>query len=398
MVRRLKNLSHFFRALLAVIFYRFPARDLTVIGVTGTDGKTTTVHLIGAILREAGIKVATISTLGAYLGNEKVQTGFHVTTPNPWLIQRLLRQAVNKGFTHVVLEATSHGLDQHRLLGCNFEVGVITNVTREHLDYHGTYEKYLEAKSKLLCGGRVAIINKEDRSYERLEVRCKRYKVKTLSYGLKNGDYTPKNFSFKTKLPGEYNLYNCLAAIAVAKSLKIEDQTIKNAIETFDSLPGRMEEVETGKDFKVFVDFAHTPAAFERVLETVRSMTKGRIIHVFGCTGDRDKTKRLAMGETSARLSDKIILTSEDTYSEDPGTIIESIETGVKKGGKVEKKGYWKVSDREEAIKMAVEMARKNDSVLLTGVGHQTTLNVGGREIHWSEKEVVERAIRGDSK
>ncbi|MFZ5366447.1 MAG: UDP-N-acetylmuramoyl-L-alanyl-D-glutamate--2,6-diaminopimelate ligase [Patescibacteria group bacterium] len=395
MVRKLKNLGHFIQAFLAVIFYRFPASHLTVIGVTGTDGKTTTVHLVGEILKKAGFKVAMISTLGAWFGEKEIKTGFHVTTPSPFLLQKLLQQIVNRGFTHVVLEATSHGFDQHRLLGCNFKVGVITNITHEHLDYHKTFEDYLKAKAKLFRKVELAVLNCDDESYEYLKSKIKSEKAKIITYGVKNeADLTPKTFPFKGKLLGEYNLYNCLAAIGVAQGLGIKKEIIRIAVEGFSGLPGRLEKISEGQDFQVFIDFAHTPAAFKEVLKTVRNQTKGEIIHVFGCTGDRDKTKRPMMGEISAKLSDKIILTHEDTYHEDLKKIINEIEVGVKKGGKILGQTYWKIFDRSCAIILAINMAKSKDTVLITGVGHQKTLNLGGQEIPWSDQEISKEAIK----
>ncbi|MDP3888762.1 MAG: UDP-N-acetylmuramoyl-L-alanyl-D-glutamate--2,6-diaminopimelate ligase [bacterium] len=394
MVRKLKNLVHLARAVLSVVFYRYPAGNLCVIGVTGTDGKTTTVHLIGAILSQAGFKTATLSTLGAYLGDKKISTGFHVTTPDPWVIQKILRNIADRGFTHVVLEATSHGLDQHRLLGCNFQVGVLTNITQEHLDYHKTYQNYIQAKMKLFRKVKLAVLNRDDSSFKQALEICRSRRVKIKSYGVKEADLTPKSFPFKTKLPGEHNVYNCLAAISVGKYFNIKDGQIRKAVEDFPGLAGRLEEINEGQSFKVFVDFAHTPAAFSSVLPTAKKMIKGEVIHVFGCTGDRDKSKRAVMGEISGRLADRIILTHEDNYFEEPEKIIAQIKTGVEKAGKVLGKNYWTILDRRLAIKMAIEMASKNDAVLLTGVGHQTTLNLKGVEVPWSDKEIARDVIR----
>lgn len=391
-------------ALLAVLFYRYPARNLTVIGVTGTDGKTTTVNLIYHLLSSAGLKTAMISTVGAKIGKKQVRTGFHVTTPDSRRVQRLLRTIVNRGIKYLVLEATSHGLDQHRLLGCNFKIGVITNITSEHLDYHKTYANYLKAKAKLFQGTQYAVLNRDDKSYKYLYQRVTRPRPdevgnqstsqRVTTYGLSNADLTPKTFPFQTRLLGEHNQYNCLAAIAVARILKISDKTIKKALVSFQPVKGRLEEIKEGQKFKVFVDFAHTTGAFEKVIPTVRKLTKGEVIHVFGCTGDRDRTKRPIMGETAAKLSDKIILTHEDTYTEEPQKIIAEIEPGVKKGGKILGKTYWKALQRRDAIRQAIKMAKKDDTVLLTGVGHQTSLNLGGREVSWSDQEEARKAIR----
>lgn len=395
MLRRLKNLFHLLKALFAVLYFRYPAKNLRVIGVTGTDGKTTTVNLIYSILKEAGFSAAMVSTVSAKIGDEEIDTGFHVTTPDSWLLQKLLRKMASQGVKYVILEATSHGLDQHRLFGCNFEIGAVTNVTHEHLDYHETYGNYLAAKARLLGGIKVAILNRDDKSYEYLNAKCQMSDIRCITYGIRNqADFTPKCFKFKTRLLGEYNQYNCLVAIAVAKSLRIADEVIKKALADFSGVSGRMEEISEGQNFRVIVDFAHTPAAFEAVLSALRGRVKGGIIHVFGCTGERDKSKRPMMGEISAHLADKIILTCEDTYHEDPERIIKEIGVGVKSGGKVLDKDYWIMTDREEAIGRAIKMAKRDDCVLVTGVGHQRTLNLGGRETPWSDQETCRRFLK----
>ncbi len=383
-IRNLKNFYHLLSAFGATVFYRFPAKKLFVIGVTGTDGKTTVVHLIFHILKTAGKKTAMISTVSA--------PGFHVTTPNSWQLQRFLRKMANEGKKYIVLEATSHGLDQHRLFGCYFQIGVITNVTHEHLDYHVTWENYLKAKSRLFKSAKHAVLNRDDESFPFLK---RAVKAKIITYGIKNkADFTPQTLEFKTKLPGEYNLYNCLAAISVARILKIPDEKIRQALLTFPAVKGRMETVNQGQGFRVIIDFAHTPNAFRRVLATAREMTKGRLIHVFGCTGDRDRTKRPMMGEISTQFSDRIILTHEDTYSEDLKQIISEIESGVKKGAKVLGKDYWKVYQRKKAIEKAIKMAKKSDTVLITGVGHQEVLNIGDKEVPWSDLKVVSEILK----
>lgn len=396
MVQKIKNWYHFLVALLAVLFYRYPANKLTVVGVTGTDGKTTTVNLIHHLLSSADLKVGMISTVGAKINKKEVNVGLHVTTPNPWRIQKLLRKMVSQGIKFVVLEATSHGLDQHRLFGVNFQVGVMTNISHEHLDYHKTFKNYLKTKAKLFKRAKKAVLNKDDQSYQLLKSKIKRAEI--ITYGLEEADLTPKAFPFKTKLLGEFNQANCLAVIAVARILKISDEKIKKALLSFQPVKGRLEEIKEGQEFKVFVDFAHTPAAFEKMIPVVRKLTKGEIIHVFGCTGERDKSKRPIMGLTAAKLSDKIILTHEDTYGEKPEKILGEIEPGVEKGGKVLGKTYWKVIKRDEAIKKAVRMAKEGDTVLITGVGHQTSLNINGKEVAWSDQKEAKEAIKEKKK
>lgn len=371
---------------MAVVWWRWPGQQVFVIGVTGTDGKTTTVHLIDHILRTAGKKTAMISTVSA--------PGFHVTTPNSWQLQRFLRQAVTEAKEYVVLEATSHGLDQFRLWGCHFQMGVLTNVTHEHLDYHRTGKKYLQAKERLFRRVKYAVLNQDDDSCQLIVQMLKCSNVEMITYGIKKkADITVNNFPFQTKLWGEHNQYNCLAAIAAGKMLGISDQKIRQAVASFPGVKGRLEEVKVGQPFRVVVDFAHTPNAFQQVLATLRGMTQGKLIHVFGCTGDRDKTKRPLMGAISAKWADKIILTHEDTYHEPMEQIIDQIEIGVKKGGKQLGKNYWRIENRREAIKKALRMAKFNDTILITGVGHQTSLNLGGQEVPWSDQKVVKEFL-----
>ncbi|MFC1727657.1 Mur ligase family protein [Patescibacteria group bacterium] len=393
--QKLKNLKHFLVAVLAYFAHGRPSKNLYVIGVTGTDGKTTTVELIYHLLSSAGHKVAKVSTLGAKIGQKEIPIGFHTTTPSSWAIQRLMKEAVNQGVKFFILEATSIGLDQFRLLKCNFRVAVITNISKEHLDYHRSYDKYLKAKSSLFKNARYAVLNYDDESFRPLTKVIKEAMTSTLSYGLKKGAYlTPKSFYFQTKLIGEFNQYNVLAAVAVAKIFEVKNTIIRKALLLFESPRGRLEEIKAGQKFKVFVDFAHTPAAIKQALLTVKKLTKGKVIHVFGCTGDRDKNKRPKMGNVSGKLADMIFLTHEDTYRENPLKIIESIEPGVKNSGKILGQNYWKEPDRKLAIKKAINKAGQDDTVLITGVGHQVSLNIGGKEVPWSDQEIAQKAIK----
>ncbi len=390
MIRKLKNLFHLLESFFANIFYGFPSKKLNIIGVTGTDGKTTTVHLIHHILKSAGFKVDLISTVSA--------PGLHTTTPDPWTLQKLLRGMVNKSLDYVVLEATSHGLDQHRLWGVRFQVGVITNITHEHLDYHHTYQNYLQAKAKLLRRVKVAVLNRDDRSYDYLMTKVQRTKTKIITYAIKNGaDFTPTNFKFSTSLPGEYNRYNCLAAIATASALGISEDMIRRAVFSFKGVVGRMEEINEGQNFRVIVDFAHTPNALENVFKTLRQLkTKDqRLIAVFGCAGLRDTGKRPIMGEISARLTDISILTAEDPRTEDVDGIIEEIAVGCRKAGGIEGKTFFRVPNRGEAIGLAVEkMATKGDILVICGKGHEKSMCYGKIERPWSDQEQARKALK----
>ncbi len=293
-IRDIKNLYHQASASLAVVYYGFPSKRLTVIGVTGTDGKTTTTHLIYDILKTAGKKSSMVSSVTAIIAGKQYDTGFHVTTPDSWMLQKFLRQAADAGQQYLVLEVTSHALDQNRVVGIDFAVGVLTNITHEHLDYHQTYQKYLKTKERLLKRAQIAVINKDDESYKYLN---KQY-LKIVTYAVKNdADFTPKKFPFITPLPGQYNRYNCLAAIAVAKQLDIPDEIIKKTLKTFKGVKGRFEKIPTKFGFEIIIDFAHTPNAIEKVLSTLRPLVQGKIIHVFGSAGLRDYNKRHLMGE-----------------------------------------------------------------------------------------------------
>jgi UDP-N-acetylmuramoyl-L-alanyl-D-glutamate--2,6-diaminopimelate ligase len=389
-------LFHFPLAFLAVLFYRYPARHLKVIGVTGTDGKTTTANLIHHLFLRAGKKAALVSTIAAKIGRQEIPTGFHVTSPHPWKLQRLLREIADKGYQLVVLEATSHGLDQHRLFGSNFNVGVMTNVTHEHLDYHQTYQRYLEAKAKLFRGVKIAVLNRDDQSYQFLVTKLQRSKgAKIITYGLKHqADFTPQRFKFKTFLPGEYNQYNCLAAIATVSSLGVAAEKIRQGMISFKGLTGRMEAIDEGQDFKVYVDFAHTPNALKNVLATLKEKKKGRLLVVFGSAGERDKEKRPKMGETATQLADIVILTAEDPRTEEVDAIIDQISQGCQKAGGVEGKTFYRRPDRTKAIQFAIKKAAKDDLIVICGKGHEKTMCFGRTEYPWSDQEAVRKALK----
>lgn len=392
MIREMKNIFHLFQSLAANIFYGFPSRKLTIIGITGTDGKTTTVHLVHHILKSAGLNTGLISTVSA--------PGLHTTTPNPWVLQKLLRKMVNNGQNDVVLEATSHGLDQHRLWGIRFKIGVVTNVTHEHLDYHLTYDRYLRAKAKLLKNVETAILNKDDRSFNNLKLLLSK-DTRLITYGIRQeADFTPTSFKFSTSLPGEYNQYNCLAAIAATSVLGIDKNKIRKSVTSFGGVIGRMEEINEGQNFKVIVDFAHTPNALENVLKTLssqlvtRNRKTGKLIAVFGCAGLRDIKKRPMMGEIASRLADVTVLTAEDPRTEDVDDIINQIVHGFKKNRGVEGKNYFCVPERGEAIKLAIgTLAKKGDIVVICGKGHEKSMCLGTTEYPWSDQDQVRKIL-----
>lgn len=394
MLQKAKNVYHLGRSILANSYYGFPGRSMTIIGVTGTDGKTTTSHLIYHILKSAGKKTALISTVAAIIDGKTYDTGFHVSTPDAFALQPYLKKARESKTEYVVQEVTSHALDQNRVFGIPFTVGVLTNITQEHLDYHKTFANYVKAKAKLLNVAGIAILNRDDASYNKVLQQLKN--TTYITYGMKlNADINPISFSFKSSLPGEYNHYNCLAAIAVCNVLGIPDNDIQKGVASFQLPKGRMEVVHDG-EFAVIVDFAHTPNSIEQVLKALMQNVKGRgkIIHVFGAAGERDHSKRWVMGKMSAKYADHIILTSEDPRSESAEKIVEDITRGIKD----KKVPVEKILDRKEAIRRAIEVAKKNDVVLITGKGHESSMNFGTVEVPWDDAKEIILAIKHDKK
>jgi len=382
-LQRLKNIFHLINAFLANIWYGFPSRKITVIGITGTDGKTTTTHLIAHILKSCGKKVSYISTIFAKIGEKEYDIGFHVTTPNPWLIQKLIKEAVNNKDEYFILETTSHALDQNRVWGINYKIGVLTNVTYEHLDYHLSYENYLKTKVKLLKRAEVAFFNKDDRSY---------LYVKKILKGRKKIIEYQKLSIIKKNFPNleKFNQENFSAAYLVALNLGLRSEKVLKAIKTFKLPKGRFDLVYD-KDFKVIIDFAHTPNAFLKLLPEIRKKylkNKGRLIHVFGSAGLRDNTKRPLMGEISGRFADFIILTEEDYRTEDPNKICQEVASGIKN------KNYQVIIDRKKAIEKALKMAKKGDVVIFTGKAHEKSLCRGKTEYPWDEYRAVEIGLK----
>ncbi|MEK7513484.1 MAG: UDP-N-acetylmuramoyl-L-alanyl-D-glutamate--2,6-diaminopimelate ligase [Patescibacteria group bacterium] len=332
---------HLPQAVLANLIYGFPSRKLIVIGITGTSGKTSVCHLLHHILTKAGYKAALLSTVSV--------PGLHVTNPEPFTLQKLLRSYLDKKHTHVVLEVTSHGLDQNRNWGIKFKYGLITNITHEHLDYHRTFANYRQAKLKLL--------------------QMSENKV----------SFTPSDNFFKA---------NNNAASAIAAKMGIKPTVIDKALKTFPGVPGRMEFVRL-KPFNVVIDFAHKPDALEKALLYLRSKTQKRLIAVFGCAGLRDRLKRPLMGEISGRLADITILTAEDPRTEDVNQIIQAIKAGYKT-----KKKLYLEPDRQKAINLAVKLARPGDTVACFGKAHEQSMCFGTIESPWSEHQAVRKALK----
>lgn len=407
---------------LAAAFHGFPARKLTVIGVTGTDGKTTTSNLIYKVLVEAGLKAGMISTVNAVIGDEVLDTGFHVTTPDAHDVQRYLARMVEAGLTHVVLETTSHGWSQHRVDACEFDIAVVTNITHEHMDEHGGYENYRAAKARLFSSlewtrtkpqgnPRLAVLNFDDKkSFDFLNEFVKTNKV---NYGLGEGadvlgmnvTYSPSGIEFtatskdfrivtSSKLVGAYNVSNCLGALtATIYGLGIDPQVAARGIAALEGIAGRMERIDMGQNFTAIVDFAHTPNALKVSLEAGRTMTNKRVIAVFGSAGLRDKEKRRMMAETAAELADLTVLTAEDPRIESLDGILDEMAAGMRSKGGREGETFWRVPDRGEAIKFALRLAQEGDIVLSCGKGHEQSMCFGKTEYLWDDRTAMRAAL-----
>jgi UDP-N-acetylmuramoyl-L-alanyl-D-glutamate--2,6-diaminopimelate ligase len=417
-------------AWLNAAWYGYPARQLIMIGVTGTDGKTTTANLIHAILTAAGLKTGLISTVNALIGERVLDTGLHTTTPDADAVQRYLREMVEAGMTHCVLETTSHGLAQQRVTGCEFDIAVITNITHEHLDAHGSLEAYRAAKGRLFQSlasaadkgiPKAAILNLDDSSYPYLRAwieqaaAAAQRRPAIYSYAIGGPadcaaidiDYRAEAIYFKavcrdkpieiaTPLVGEYNVLNSLAAIAATVlGLAIDPAHARAGLAAMPGIPGRMERLHAGQAFTAIIDFAHTPNALDRAIAAARRMTDGRVIVTFGCAGLRDREKRALMGEVAGRTADKIVLTAEDPRTESLAEIMDVTATALKEQGRTEGVDFWRVPDRGVALAWACSLARPGDVVLACGKGHEQSMCFGDIEYPWDDRVALRAAING---
>jgi UDP-N-acetylmuramoyl-L-alanyl-D-glutamate--2,6-diaminopimelate ligase len=411
--------------LISAAWFGFPSRRLVLIGVTGTDGKTTTVNLIFRILQKAGIRAGMISTVGAMIDGRELDTGFHVTTPDPMALQGYLAQMAKAGLTHCVLEVTSHGLAQQRLAGCDFDVAAVTNITHEHLDYHRTFEAYRKVKAGLFAGlgsapakpffpARMAVLNADDPSFEYLRDHVN---VPVVTYGRRRkADFIGRDvradgdgirLTVRTpdgEIPvecghtGVYNSDNILAATAVAvAALGVSPGAAAEAIASMAGVPGRWEKIDLGQEFTAIVDFAHTPNALRAVLEAVRTQIQGhgRVIAVFGSAGLRDREKRPRMASAGIDLADLTVLTAEDPRSESLSSILEEMAAGARARGGVEGKTFFRIPDRGAALRFAVQSARKGDVVIACGKGHEQSMCFGEVEYPWDDRRALRAALAG---
>lgn len=408
-------------AYLSASFFDYPTRSMILIGVTGTDGKTTTSNFIYQILRAAGLKVGMISTVNAQIGDEVLDTGFHVTTPEAPFVQYYLWKMKEAGMTHVVLEATSHGLAQHRVTGCDFDIAVVTNITHEHLDYHGSYQAYLEAKGRLFESlkktptkpffpNRLAVINKDDKSYDYLRnISLKNQvhysisqpadlKAHNISNKIDGIDFQAIGHNFivnvHSHLPGDFNISNILAALsACIYGMNIDPKIAAQGIDQMMAVPGRMEKIEMGQSFQAIVDFAHTPNALENAIKTVRQISIGRVIAIFGSAGLRDREKRRLMAEKSAELADITIITAEDPRTESLDSILMEMRQSAEKMGAVYGENLFIEADRGRAIELGVQLATLEDVVVACGKGHEQSMCFGETEYLWDDRTAMRAAL-----
>lgn len=403
--------------LLASQFYDHPSRKLGVVGVTGTNGKTTTTHLIENILRAAGKQTGLIGTVHNKIGDKILPV--HRTTPESADLQDLMAQMVKEKVDYAIMEVSSHALELHRVDNCEYDVAVFTNITQDHLDFHKDIESYLASKAKLFtqlgekifgntkAQEKVGIINSDD---PHSHILLEKTKVKVLTYGIeKEADIKASDIEvtlkglnlrvttpvgelhLKLNLTGLFNVYNSLAAIGATLALQIPLNAIKEGLEGIKGVAGRFELVDEGQDFAVVVDYAHTPDSLENILKTAQSFVQGKIISVFGCGGDRDRTKRPIMGKIGTTYSDYAIITSDNPRSENPAQITNDVEAGAKEGGGA----YEVLVDRREAIGKAISLAKKNDMVIIAGKGHETYQIFADKTIHFDDREVAGEFLRG---
>jgi len=384
------------------VFYNHPSGKFNLVGVTGTKGKTTTTYMIKSILESYGQKVGLIGTISNRIGDEILPTDR--TTPESYDLQELFYEMGEKKVNSVVMEVSSHALDLHRVSCSEFDIGVFTNLSREHLDFHKTFENYLEAKIKLFKMCKKGLVN-IDNEYGRRVVENAECEVYTLGIDNKADinayDIVKHSNSVEFKvispwfsgdlsvnIPGKFSVYNALAAIGSCALMGVPFENIKEGLLDV-TVPGRAEIVNTGKDFTIMIDYAHSPDSLENILTTVKGYAPGRIVCLFGCGGDRDKTKRPVMGEISGKLADFTIITSDNPRTEDPEEIIRDIEQGIKPVGAA----YIKIVDRSEAIRYAIENARPQDIIVLAGKGHETYIILKHKTIHFDEREVVAKIL-----
>lgn len=390
-------------ALASSNYYGEPSKKLKMIGITGTNGKTTSTFMMKAILEEAGFKVGLIGTVANYIGDKKLPS--QRTTPESLELHELLSEMVENGVKYCVMEVSSHSLALSRVYGIEFSVGIFTNLTQDHLDFHKTFENYYNSKLILFKNSRVSIVNSDDKYGLRI---LKDISVPSITYGLKdtcaatavdinmrsNGTEFVLKFNDNTidvnlNIPGRYNIYNALGSAAACLTQGVSLEAVKKGLDRV-FVPGRCEIVSNGYnlDFEIIIDYAHSPDSLENILKTAKEFTKNRLITVFGCGGDRDKTKRPIMGNIASNLSDIAIVTSDNPRTEEPLSIIKDILKGI------EKDNYEIIENRKEAIKKAIEIALTGDVIVIAGKGHEDYQELKNKKIHFDEREVIAEVIK----
>lgn len=405
---------HWLLAFSGNLVYRFPGRKLIVIGVTGTNGKSTTVELINSVLKANGVKSGMISTVAIEIAGKRTDNITNRTTLGRWQTPKYLRRMVEAGCTHVVIEVASEGLIMHRVWGIPFDIAVFTNLAPEHLNTHKTMENYRNAKGLLFAGltkskhksvPKTIIANADDPEFKYFHDFPAEKKI---SYGVAKGEVWANNISLGEKveyelvdgnekykivssLPAKFNIYNELAAYCVGKSLDFGPVKTIVGIKSVKLVPGRMQEIPNKLGIKIFIDYAVTPESFELLFAELRRISQGRIISVFGATGDRDKAKRPELGKVAGKMTNYTILTDEEPYSENPSIIVDSIAEGLET---VRKGNYEIIINRRNAIERAIDIAEPGDIVVVTGMGHQKYRNIGGdKKIEWDEAKVVTEVL-----
>lgn len=405
--------GHLVEAVVYNCLYGFPARGMKVIGITGTNGKTSTCFLVQKMLSEAGHKTGLMTTVAWGVNDDITHETQHMTNvPIPLLMKRL-KQMKAEGVEWLVLETTSHALAQHRTWGVPYSVAVLTNITHEHLDYHKTFERYVAAKQRLFeitqknkKGLRFGIANADDPNGASFAAVTEN----SILYGVQAGEVRATDIHLKAEgveytaeawgdtyhimshLPGSFSVYNSLAAVCVGRAVGLTKEEVEQGIAALQGVAGRVEPVEAGQDFAVIVDYAHTPDALENVLGALKESTKGKLAVVFGATGDRDKSKRAPMGEVAAKLADKVYLTDDETYTEDPDAIRDAVYAGITSAGGEVKTQV--IPDRLDAIRKAFQDAQAGDTVLLAGIGHQDYRAMGGEKLPWDERDVARQLLK----
>jgi len=415
MFRAIEPYGHLAESVLWQVVEGFPARGLKVIGVTGTDGKTTTSTMIYTMMNEAGLKTGLMTTIGYGLPGDWHDNMVHMTTMPTRVMLRRIKKLKAAGAEWLVLETTSHALAQHRVWGIKYSVAVMTNVTHEHLDYHGTFERYTAAKVRLfkLVGGwrgglRTGIVNADDAAADVFAAQV----PKAIRYGVRAGDLRATNVKLaadgsdfevelgghkthlRVNLPGEFNVSNALATAAVGLTVGLNAKQIQHGLASLDGVAGRLITVNEGQNFAVIVDFAHTPGSYEKILPQIKALTKGRLIVMFGSAGRRDETKRAAQGRLAGKFADVVVVTEEDDRDVDGVAIMRQIAAGAEESGKKRDRDLFLIHDRSNAIRHSVGLAEAGDTVLLLGKGHETTIERADGEHPWNEVSEARAALK----